>query len=339
MVLTGDNAQGKTNTLEAIYLLATLKPLRARRHRDLIRWGEDGCAVAGRVSHLGTTRRYRLDLAEGARTVSLDGERVSDLGQYFEGIRAIAFTPQDAAIVADEPRGRRSWIDRAAFTARPVHLQVARTYKRLLDQKSATLRSERRDRAVLDVLDEQLARAGAELADRRERMLRELEPHVQRVHRDIAGGSGGLSLRYRTEAAGSDVAFREAVLAERLLVARPEELRRQRTLVGPQLDDVTITLDGRSARTFGSQGQVRSVVLSLKLGELVAAKERGDAPLFLLDDVSSELDAHRTARLVGVLEELGVQVFATTTDPGQLTSLPREDTLQVRVRQGVLRAA
>jgi DNA replication and repair protein RecF len=336
VVFHGDNAQGKTNAVEAVYFLSTLRPLRARRYRDLIRWGSRSGAVAGQVEQGGLTRSYRIDLDEGGRRVQLDGKRVTDLSEYFAGIRAIAFTPRDVAIVGDAPKVRRRWIDRAAFTARPAHLDVVRSFRRTLEQKGAALRSQDVDRALLDVLDEQLAITGGDLVERRVRMLEELEPHVQGVYAEIAGASGSLTLHYRTEASGETQQERKHALRERLAARRAEALRRGRTLVGPQGDEIIIELNGKPARIFGSQGQVRSVVLALKLGELMAAHARGEAPLFLLDDVSSELDAHRTRRLVAVLEELGSQVFATTTDVTHLAILPSEDTLRVRVEQGVL---
>jgi len=334
VVFHGENAQGKTNALEAIWLLATLRPLRTRSPRDLVRWGAADGVVSGLVEADGIARRYRVDLGGGTRKVSVDGRTVGDLGEYFAGIRAIAFTPHDVAVVTDEPLERRRWLDRAAFTARPAHLDVARAYRRALEQKAAALRGGHND-GVLDVLDEQVARLGGELAERREALLVELTPHVGAVHQRIAGGSGRLVLTYRTEAVGADAASRVAALRARLAAVRDEEKRRQRTLVGPQTDDVAIELDGRSARAFGSQGQVRSIVLALKLGELVAARGRGDAPMFLLDDVGSELDAGRTARLVDLLGELAVQVIATTTNPAHLGALPLSDTLLVKIEGGV----
>jgi DNA replication and repair protein RecF len=337
VVVHGDNAQGKTNLVGAIYLLATLKPLRGHRTRDLVGWGQAESSVAGVVRHDGLARRYRIDLAEGARRVSLDGKAVHDLEQYFRGIRAIAFTPSDAEIVTGEPRLRRAWVDRAAFTARPSHLDAVRTFKRVLDQKAAALRGGV-DRRLLDALDDQLALAGARLVGRRVEILEELRSPVATVHDAIAGRPAQLDLRYRTEAEGADEPARAARLRERLAGARSEELRRQRCLVGPQGDDVALRLDAHSARAFGSQGQVRSVVLALKLGELLAAHARGEAPLFLFDDVSSELDASRTHRLVALLAGLDAQVFATTTDPSQLAALPSAETLRVRVEGGLVRA-
>src|SRR5690606_10371418 len=194
----------------------------------------------------------------------------------------------------------------------------------------------RLDHTLLDTLDDQLARAGADLVQRRVELLRELLPHVRALHRAIAGAETPVELRYKTDAKGQGVHERATALRARLAEARPTELARRTTLVGPQTDDVAVGLAGKSARTFGSRGQVRSLVLSLKLAELVAARERGDVPLFLLDDVSSELDRQRTRHLVGVLQDLGAQVLVTTTDPEHMDTLPAGATLRVGVHEGRL---
>lgn len=337
VVLHGPNAQGKTNTLEAVHLIATLKPLRGRRTRELIAWGEQGASVAAWIEHDGIERQYRVDLSRDGRTAKLDGKRVSDLQEYFRGVRAIAFTPQDGRIVSGEPSRRRNWLDRATFTASPAHLDRVRTYRQCLAQKAAMLRSGTIDTALLDVLDDQLSVLGSELVTRRVWMLAELEPHMRALHSDIAGGHGELTLIYSTKAQGETPEERRASLRERLSEVRPREIERRTTLAGPQIDNVRVMLDDKPARDFASRGQIRSLVLALKLAEMVAARARGDVPLFLIDDASSELDAARTARLVGLLSELGAQVFATTTDPAPLTAaLPREDTLLVSLDGGVL---
>lgn len=341
VVLHGANAQGKTNALEIVHLLATLKPLRGRKVRELVRFGEKAASVGARVEHQGIERWHRVDLEPQSRKVSLDGKVVHDLGEYFASIRAIAFTPSDAEVVTGEPSRRRNWLDRAVFTASPAHLDRVRVVRRCLDHKAAVLRQPQPDRPLLDVLDEQLAQLGAELVDRRVRMLAELEPHVRELHGTLVGPESArpeqLVVEVQTHARGETVAERRSALAERLAAVREREIERHTTLAGPQLDDVKITIDGKPARDFASRGQVRSVVLALKLAEMVAARARGDVPLFLIDDVSSELDALRTSRLVGTLADLGAQVFATTTDPGALcAALPGSATLLVQVRGGVL---
>lgn len=334
VVFHGENAQGKTNALEAIFLLATLRPLRGHRPRDLVRWGEDEASVAGWVDGPMGVRRHRVDIG-ARRRIQVDGEQVRDLGEYFSSVRVIAFTPLDGRIVTDEPELRRRWLDRAAFTAQPSHLARVRTFQRTLSQKAAALR-EGSDASVLDVLDEQLARAGADLVVHRDRMVEELRPWISHEHAFIAGTEGQVEVRYRTCAQGADLAERTEALRQQFAGSRAGEVRRRMCLAGPQKDEVVFTLDDKPARHFGSRGQVRSLVLALKLAELVAARERGDVPMFLLDDLSSELDRARTGRLVSRLLSLDSQVFVTTTTPEHLGELPEATGLRVKVEDGRL---
>lgn len=331
VVLYGDNGQGKTNTLEAVYALATLKPLRGRSSRDLITWDADEGAVAGTVaSDLG---EHRLKVSWGSgRKVSLDGAPVERLVDYFGTIRAIAFTPADGAVVSDTPRRRRDWLDRAVFTADAIHLDRVRSLRRILDQKAAALRQP--DSGVLSVLNDQLAGVAGPLVQARAELLAELEPHVARVYGLLAGAPVPVRLRMVTACQGSDAAVRSAAIREVLERSVDAEVRRGHPLQGPQRDEVVVELDGRPARYWASQGQVRSLVLALKLAELVAARARGDAPLFLLDDLSSELDRARTRRLVELLAAQGTQVLVSTTDPSHIEGLPPEDTARVQVVGG-----
>lgn len=334
VVFHGANAQGKTNALEAIYLLAALKPLRAKRNRELVRWGAESAHVVGDAEHGGAVRRYRVDITPTGRVGTVDGKAVSSLPDYFRGIRAIAFVPGDTAVVGGEPALRRAWLDRAAFTAAPAHLDVVRAYKRALEQKGAALRARADDR-LLDALDATLTEHGVRLVGRRQRLVAELAPHVVRTHAALAG-AGAIEVRYRTAVTGDDPEAQRASLARLLAQARPKERERQMVLAGPQSDDVEIVLAGHSVRSWGSQGQIRTAVLALKLAELLAARDRDEIPLFLLDDVGSELDAGRTTRLVGLVHDLGAQTFLTTTDPERVHGLPPQTTRRFHVRDGVV---
>jgi DNA replication and repair protein RecF len=334
VVFHGDNAQGKTNALEAVYWAATLKPLRGKRLKELVAWGTKGAHVALDVRHEGLLRRYRVDYA-GERQIRVDGKTPRDLSDYFSGVRAIAFAPSDGAIVEGEPSIRRAWVDRATFTRQPAYLGLVRAYRRALGHKAAALKGPV-DASLLDVYDLQLAELGAKVAARRAALLEDLGPHVQEVHKTIAGRTESLGLRMRTRALGESHAQRHQALLEAMRESRALDLRRGFTLIGPHTDELVITLDGKPLRTFGSRGQVRSLVLSLKLAELLAARDAGVTPLFLLDDVSSELDRARTGRLVAVLADLGAQVWVSTTAPEHIEGLPPDDTRVVRVSEGTL---
>jgi DNA replication and repair protein RecF len=238
---------------------------------------------------------------------------------------------------------RRNFLDRAVFTAQPAFVEVARTFRRLLLQKSALLKEKHPDPAQLDVLDISLVEAGTSLTLRRREMVDRLNVPFRDYHREIAGSSDA-ELRYVSSLVDAGVAEAGVAkglpdrVAERyralLLEKRPLELRRQANLVGPQRDELAVTIDGHSARSFGSQGQVRSVVLAMKLSELQVARDRGVRPLFLLDDLSSELDRSRRTRLIRLLSELDVQCFVSTTDPGLLAGVLPASSLAFRVSDG-----
>ncbi|MBT3217486.1 MAG: DNA replication and repair protein RecF [Proteobacteria bacterium] len=334
VVFYGRNAQGKTNALEAIHWLATLKPLRSRRFRELRRWGEAEAVVGGQVRSDEIVRQYRTQINDRGRKLLVDQVPVKLLAEYFEGVRAISSTPTDSAIILGGPAERRSWLDRAAFTANPLHLETVRTFRRCLAQKSAALKAHVVDETLLDILDQQLAEVGGRLALYRQRVLGELAAHIEGIYRRIANDEMSVELNYRTVASGESLSERKLALMAAFSNMRAEELRRRTTLVGPQQDEVEITLQGQSARAFGSRGQVRSLVLALKLAELVAAEQRREVPLFLLDDLSSELDRDRTNRLVETLADLGAQVFITTTSPEHLGALLGPMTAMFHVENG-----
>jgi len=341
VVLAGENAQGKTNILESAWVLATLRSFREGRVARLVRHGADAASVTGTV--LGRSGRRRMEWrrdAAGRRSLALDEQGCHDLSAWFQVLRAVLFCPEHIAVVRGEPGERRRFVDRAAFTATPAHLETVMAYRRALKQKAASLKLPRVDPALVSTFDVQLIEHGARLARRRVEVLAELEGPFGDMHAAIAGGGEvRLAMRGVGGAAHDGEEAARAAIAAELERVRADELRRRRVLAGPHRDDLDIRLDGRSARAFASQGQARSIVLSLKLAELEAARRRGDAPLFLLDDLTSELDRGRMERLVDLLAGLPNQVWITTTDPAHLGPLPPGGTRVVRVRSGSVEGA
>jgi DNA replication and repair protein RecF len=338
LVIHGQNAQGKTNFLEAIYAVATLKPLRGRGLRSLVSWQDEKAAISATVLADGLESTCRLEFDRSTRALSIDSKKTNDLSRYFENIRAIAFCPHYGSIITEEPRLRRAWIDRAAFTSLPSHLEVVQQFQRCLSQKSALLRGDVVDATLLSTLNVQLAKLGVALTDRRLAILESLLPHIEAMHTELSGGLDKVDFTYRTSVLGNTSAEREQNLFDQLEERSGDEIRRGMTLIGPHKDDITISIDGRRVRTYGSRGQVRSIVLAMKLAEMSAAQQRGVVPIFLLDDLSSELDRNRTTRLVRILRDLDAQVVITTTAPEHLEGLPKGDTKMLLVEQGHLRA-
>jgi DNA replication and repair protein RecF len=324
-VLAGANGQGKTNFLEACYLLCTLRPLRAQRLSELVRFGADQAAVAGAFELPGGVRRVDVAIAEGSRNARVDGKPVRDPDELFGGLAVVAFTPDDLALVKGAPEGRRRMLDRAVQNRHPAHLADARDYLRALRSRNQLLRQGAAP-ALHEAFEEPLARLGARLRLRREQVLDEVRGHAARAFAEVARGEQPLQLGYQAAGRDSDGLDAEASLrgeeelAGRLLEALRRRLPRDRergyTSVGPHADDLALSLGDRPARLFASQGQARAVVLAFKIGEIENLRRvQGRAPLLLLDDVSSELDPQRNAYLMRYLGELQGQVVLTTTDP------------------------
>jgi DNA replication and repair protein RecF len=324
-VFWGDNGQGKTNVLEAVYLLATLKSFRGARNRDLIRHGAGAASITGAVVDRGLRRHCRVAIEPVGRRCQLDGKDPRALTDYFSAVRAVAFVPQDLRLVDGPPELRRGFLDRTAFTLDPIFLDTAREYQAALSQKNALLRASRAagtapDPNLLDAWDQRLAEAGARVVARRLGLLRDFAPRFREIHDGIAGAAPGhAELRYRC-CAGADASAESlpelvAALSRRIADARRDEVARGFALLGPHREDWDLQVGGQALRRFGSQGQLRSAALALRVTQLLLASQRAASPpIFLLDDVSSELDPQRNQRLFGLLRSLNTQVAITTTD-------------------------
>ncbi len=339
-VLVGPNGQGKTNLLEALFLLSTLKPLRAARLAELVRFGADSARVEGDFDGPGGVRRVKVELGPTGRTAFLDSKPIAStdrLEEYFEGKAAVCFSPDDLLLVKGGPEPRRRFLDRAAFNRWPAVLEEAREYVRALRSRNAALRSGAPE--VEESFREPLVRAGARLVARRQALVDELGPRMGAAFREISGPeSPAAALAYRP-AAGMPAKAPEEELAARLAEVLRLRLARDRekgyTSAGPHMDDLTLALGGRAARVYGSQGQQRALVLALKIAEIENLREQaGRPPLLLLDDVSSELDPEKNGYLLRYLSALPGQAFLTTTDRRLIEPAAGPDAVFYRVHAG-----
>ena len=304
-LLTGRNAQGKTNLLEAVGVLLTGRSFRTTRLGDLPAWGSEAAVLTG-----------DLQRTEGIRTVRRTLQRRENGtwqagGESVPWAKVIAFGWQDLAIVHAGPSARRTFIDGFAARLYPSHLPALLRYRRLLEQRNRMLQT----RATPDRMapwDEQVATVGMELIDRRRRAVAALQTELARVYPAVSGERHKVQVGYRS-AVGE--ATEPAALVTALERARPVELRRGQTLVGPHRDDLALELEGVDARAFGSRGQQRLLALALRLAEVLPVTEAaGTAPVLLLDDALSELDPGVRDN---VLREIRAaeQVFLTSPAP------------------------
>lgn len=337
-VLLGANAQGKTNLLEAVYLLVTLRPLRAVRLAELVRWGAERARVEARVEVAGGERRLSVEVGAGGRSAAVDGKAVDRPDGYLQGLAAVCFSPDDLLLVKGGPELRRRFLDRAAFNRWPAVLAEAREYVRALRERNAALR--RGPPEVEESFRSPLVRAAARLLWRRQELVRELGPRVRAAFAAIHGpGAPEAGLSYRP-AAGMPEKADEGELSARLAEILALRLERDRekgyTSAGPHMDDLTLALDGRGARLHASQGQQRALVLALKVAEIESLRSAlGAPPLLLLDDVSSELDPDKNRHLLRYLAELPAQALLTTTDRRLLEPWAGPGSALYRVEDGV----
>ena len=291
-------------------------------------------------------RDYQVTVDGKGKRIRVDGKDPRGLPNYFKGIKAVSFTPNDLRMVDGGPEGRRDFLDRAAFTLDSSYLGVAKEYRTALRQKNALLRDGKRtgcspDKALVGVWNDRLIMAGTEVIARRVGFLERFAPTFRAVHEGITGAAKGYAeIRYRgpvgSVALTSGRQGIEDELRRKVEGAWTAEVRRGHATVGPHRDDWELRVGGEPLRSFGSQGQVRSAALAMRMAVMEMTKEAaGVCPLFLLDDVSSELDAHRNRQLMDRLADLEAQVFVTTTSLSNL-HLTRARTGTFRVRQGVV---
>ena len=315
----GANAQGKTNLLEAIAMLGTGKSFRTSREHELIREGESLATLsakahveAGDVALSCTI----MTQGRGARKIyGVNGHPVR-YASYLGRVRVVTFTPDDLRLVSGAPQARRSLLNAALAQESPAYYAALASYGRVLTQKSALLRSGTPDPTLTAIYDERLIEAGTRVMTSRGRFVAALAERASNVYRRLAGPGGEeLTVRYAPNilAATPDGADIAGAFALKLKSAAASETARRLCLVGPHRDDVEFLLDGKLLSAFGSQGQRRSAVLAVKVAEYGVLRERGgEAPLLLLDDVLSELDARRRALFLHELTGIE-QAFVTST--------------------------
>lgn len=318
-VLYGDNGQGKTNVLEAIYYLAALRSFRTSQTEDLIRRGaEDGRArLRADLVHRGLERRFEIELGPRGRVARLDGKVVRGAQAVLGTVSVVLFVPEDLLLPRAAPSARRRFLDHAVFNVERTYYSEASAFQKVLKNRNAVLRRGTPDRTLLDTYDEELARKGARVVVRRRALVAALGPLMgeffRALHADIPVG-----LAYRSDPevlAAKDEAETADALRRGLASRRTLDERRRFTGFGPQADDLEISFGEAAARSHASQGQLRSLVLALKLAELTNVRERlGEPPVLLLDDVPSELDPVRRALLFQVIARLDCQTLISVTE-------------------------
>ena len=302
-IICGDNGRGKTNLLEAIFLLTGVRSWRAAKQAELVRWDMPTAQLQATVETRGRQFQLKLDMpASGRSQVWVNGVKKQRQLELSECLRCVLFSPEDLYLIKGPASGRREFLDSAISQIRPRYGDLLSRYEKLLDSKSRLLKMEepRPSAELIAAYDEQLARIGAHLMGYRAKFCRGLGEECGKMHAAISGGKETLTLQYKTVSTVTDPFAEPSViegqLRDHLESHRLAELQSGSCLSGLHKDDLELFINDRPAKAFASQGQTRSAALALKFGQReLFFRDTGEYPVLLLDDVLSELDAPRQA--------------------------------------------
>ena len=318
-ILHGDNAQGKTNLLEAIWLFTGGRSFRGARDGELPSFGGEGAHLSMRF-HAGDREQEAALRIERRRTATLNGLDLPAASKLAGIFCAVVFSPAHLSLIKDGPEERRRFIDTAYCQLRPGYIATLSEYQRALAQRNALLKAIRKEGAdpeLLDIWDRRLAQSGCRVAAARTAYCQKIAAPAGEIYAGLSGGRETLCLRYETsgEKEGGAEAL-EALFRQR----RQTDIAAGFTTAGPHRDDLHVEIGGLSARIYGSQGQQRSAVLALKMAEASLLREiTGEQPVALRDDVMSELDVSRQDYILNHIE--GWQVFITCCEPAAVLRL------------------
>ena len=313
-ILIGNNAQGKTNLLEAMYLLGTMKSFRMARNCELITYDSPCSHVKGWGIRDGVEREISVTITHSGKKAFIDGKPALRLSDFFGNFNMVVFSPEDIAMVRGLPEVRRRFLDRAVFSIDPGYLTLHHEYSRILKNRNALLKQGIRD--GLSAWTDKLADSASRVIEKRTVFIRELDALLRDFYSSIAGAKQEAAITYRTRCIdfSNDTDSLRQRIRHSLERSIPDEIRRGTTLTGPHRDDIEFSLNGKPLNHHGSQGEQRSFILALKMAEIEYMKVRwGNPPVLLLDDMTSELDRERNRNLMNFLKEKEMQVFISST--------------------------
>ena len=354
-LIVGENAQGKTNLVEAIYLTAFAKSFRTNNSADMILFGESSGRVSADITSEDIDKNVSITIrSDGKKMIKKDGKVVKKTADLLNTVVVIVFTPDDLRIIKDSPEKRRAFINRELSQMRPRYYEQLRRYNEALKEKNALLKgffnvkkktftradnlslndvspdyakgssdgaetanpydnSRRYNEDLLDIYDRQIADAGYERIRYRMEFVEMLSEEAAEIMRNISDGRESLEIKYKTACKYVTASEGREILYSQIRNNREKDIYNGSATLGPHRDDIEFYINGNDARKFGSQGQQRTIALSLKFAEIRIARQiLGEAPVLLLDDVLSELDPGRQRFLISEIDD--VQLFITSAE-------------------------
>jgi DNA replication and repair protein RecF len=299
----GNNAQGKTNILESIYLSATARSHRTTKEREVIMWEKEAAHIQLSVQKRTLEDLIDFHLSPKGKSVAINKIPIHKLGELFGVLAVVMFSPEDLQLIKKSPKERRRFIDIELCQIDKLYYYALKQYYKILKQRNTLLKQQVKD--GLEVWDTQLASYGEEVITRREAFVHKLQDFAKVIHEDITGKKEKLEIVYEPDVKKEDYQVK-------LDRNRQKDILFQSTSVGPHRDDLTFLINGVDVKTYGSQGQQRTVVLSMKLAQLELMKKAlSESPILLLDDVLSELDATRQNYLFSYTQNIQTLVTCT----------------------------
>lgn len=308
-VLYGDNAQGKTNVLEAIFVGGTTKSHKGSKDSDMIMKGREEAHLRYFVEKRDCTYKVEIHMRKGrTKGIAIDGLPISSSKELMGLCNIIFFSPEDLGIIKDGPEQRRRFMDMELCQMNKAYLYYLTQYKKILKQRNALLKQIQQNsnlKETLEIWDEQLVEQGSKLIEIREQFVQEIAAIMKEKHRNLTGGQEDIEVKYKPNCPAKDFSRQLFMEGERDVVLGT-------TTVGPHRDDIQFFINGQEVKVYGSQGQKRTAALSLKMAEIeIVEKIIGEKPILLLDDVLSELDRNRQNYLLENIK--GIQTIITCT--------------------------
>lgn len=342
-VFIGENAQGKTNVMESIYVLAMAKSHRTTNDKELIRWNTDYGKIEGDVQNRYGSFPMELSISKKGKKGKVNHLEQPKLSNYIGQMNVVMFAPEDLNVVKGSPQVRRRFIDMEIGQISPVYLHDLLTFQKILKQRNHLLKTNQGklniNDMLFDIYTEQYIQSAVQIIRKRFKFVELLQEWAEKIHSGISRGLEKLIIKY-CPVTGLDPNWSSDEMAEflkkKLSEVKQKEIERGVTLIGPHRDDLQFFVNDYNVQTFGSQGQQRTTALSLKLAEIELIKqETKETPILLLDDVLSELDDYRQSHLLNTIQG-EVQTFVTTTSTDGIHHETIQHAKMFHVKQGTI---
>lgn len=311
-ILYGDNAQGKTNVLEAIYVSATTKSHRGSKDKEIVNFNQDEAHI--RTNLLKDTIEYRVDMhlrKSKSKGIAINGQKIKKAAELIGLLNVVFFSPEDLSIIKNGPSERRRFVDMELCQLDKYYLYNLNQYNKIVNQRNKLLKDFFNNPDLKDTItiwDSQLVSYGKQIIERRKLFIEQLNEIIREIHKNLSGGKEELVIQYEPDVEAQN-------LEAKLNANRERDIRFKLTSVGPHRDDFSFIVNGIDIRKFGSQGQQRTAALSLKLSEIELVKKvTNDLPVLLLDDVLSELDSNRQNYLLNSIGDIQTIITCTGLD-------------------------